>query len=163
MKKTKKSDEKDKNFEQIATNRKARHDYLIEDTIEAGLALEGPEVKSLRLKHCVITSAFARVEPRGVYLYGMQISPYAFNTLTQLDPVRMRKLLLKKTEIRRLSRAVEIKGMALVALEVYFKRGWAKVLIGLGRGKKAADKKETIKKRDIDREMRRDFKEKYKG
>ena len=93
----------------------------------------------------------------------MQISPYAFNTLTQIDPVRTRKLLLKKLEIRRLTRAVETKGMALVALEVYFKRGWAKVLIGLGRGKKAADKKETIKKRDIDREMRRDFKEKYKG
>ena len=161
--KNKKNDEKDKNFAQIATNRKARHDYLIEDTIEAGIALEGPEVKSLRLKHCVITSAFARVENDGVYLYGMQISPYEFNTLTKLDPVRTRKLLLKKSEIRRLARAVEIKGMSLVALEVYFRRGWAKILLGLGKGKKAADKKETIKKRDIDREMRRDFSTKYKG
>ena len=154
--KNKKNDEKDKNFAQIATNRKARHDYLIEDTIEAGIALEGPEVKSLRLKHCVITSAFARVENDGVYLYGMQISPYEFNTLTKLDPVRTRKLLLKKSEIRRLARAVEIKGMSLVALEVYFRRGWAKVLLGLGKGKKAADKKETIKERDLSRQAQRE-------
>ena len=157
------SQDKDKNFEQIATNRKARHDYAIEDTVEAGLCLEGPEVKSLRLKHVTLTAAFARVEPKGIFLYGMHISPYEFNTLTQTDPLRTRKLLLKKQEIKRLTKATEVKGMALIALEVYFKRGWAKVLLGLGRGKKAPDKQDTIKKRDLDREMRRDFKDKYKG
>ena len=155
--------DKDKGKEQIATNRKAHHDYFINDTVEAGLALEGPEVKSLRQKNANITSAFARVDNDGVYLYGMNIAPYEFNTPTKIDPLRTRKLLLKKQEIKRLSRAVETKGQTLVALEVYFRRGWAKVLLGLATGKKAADKHETIKKRDIDREMRRQYKDKYKG
>ncbi len=155
--------EKGENIEPIATNRKARHDYLITDTIEAGLALEGPEVKSLRLKQATLVSAFARAERDGLYLYGLHIAPYAFNTLTALDPLRTRKLLLKRQEIKRLTSAVETKGMALVALELYFKRGWAKVLLGLAKGKKTADKHESIKKRDIDREMRREFREKFKG
>ncbi|MDA8244450.1 MAG: SsrA-binding protein SmpB [Elusimicrobia bacterium] len=155
--------EKGENIEPIATNRKARHDYLITDTIEAGLALEGPEVKSLRLKQATLVSAFARAERDGLYLYGLHIAPYAFNTLTALDPLRTRKLLLKRQEIKRLTSAVETKGMALVALELYFKRGWAKVLLGLAKGKRTADKHESIKKRDIDREMRREFREKFKG
>lgn len=154
---------KDDKNEPIATNRKARHDYFITDTIEAGLALEGPEVKSLRLKQATMTSSFARAEKGALYLYGLHIAPYAFNTLKELDPLRTRKLLLKRQEIKRLTAALDTKGMSLVGLELYFKGGWAKVLLGLAKGKKSADKHETIKKRDIDREMRREFREKFKG
>ena len=155
--------EKQDRIEAVATNRKARHDYFITDTYEAGLALEGPEVKSLRLKQATLTSAFARAEKDGLYLYGLHIAPYAFNTLKELDPLRTRKLLLRAPEIRKLTGALATKGMALVALEVYFKNGWAKVLLGLAKGKRTADKHETIKKRDIDREMRREYKDKFKG
>ncbi|MHB0995749.1 MAG: SsrA-binding protein SmpB [Elusimicrobiales bacterium] len=155
--------EKQGKIETVASNRKARHDYFITDTYEAGLALEGPEVKSLRLKQATLTSAFARAEKDGLYLYGLHIPPYAFNTLKELDPLRTRKLLLRAPEIRKLTGAPATKGMSLVALEVYFKNGWAKVLLGLAKGKKSADKHETIKKRDIDREMRREYKDKFKG
>lgn len=155
--------EKQDKIETVASNRKARHDYFITDTYEAGLALEGPEVKSLRLKQATLTSAFVRAEKDGLYLYGLHIAPYAFNTLKELDPLRTRKLLLRAPEIRKLTGALATKGMALVALEVYFKNGWAKVLLGLAKGKKSADKHETIKKRDIDREMRREYKDKFKG
>ena len=153
---------KDK-IEPVATNRKARHDYFITDTYEAGLSLEGPEVKSLRLKQATLTSAFARAEKDGLYLYGMHIAPYEYNTIKEIDPLRTRKLLLRRPEIRKLSGALATKGMTLVALEVYFKNGWAKVLLGLAKGKRSADKHESIKKRDIDREMRREFKDKFKG
>lgn len=156
-------EEKAAKTETIATNRKARHDYFITDTFEAGLALEGPEVKSLRLKQATLTSAFARAEKDGLYLYGLHIAPYAYNTLKELDPTRTRKLLLKRREIRRLTKALETKGMSVVALELYFRSGWAKVLLGLAKGKKAEDKHESIKKRDVDREMRREFREKFKG
>lgn len=156
-------DEKKDKIEAVATNRKARHDYFITDTYEAGLALEGPEVKSLRLKQATLTSAFARAEKDGLYLYGLHIAPYAYNTLKEIDPLRTRKLLLRAPEIRKLTGALATKGMALVALEVYFKNGWAKVLLGLAKGKRTADKHESIKKRDIDREMRREFKDKFKG
>jgi SsrA-binding protein len=155
--------EKQDKVETVASNRKARHDYFITDTYEAGLALEGPEVKSLRLKQATLTSAFARAEKDGLYLYGLHIAPYAFNTLKEIDPLRSRKLLLRAPEIRKLSGALATKGMSLVALELYFKNGWAKVLLGLAKGKKAADKHETIKKRDVDREMRREYKDKFKG
>lgn len=155
--------EKQDRIETVATNRKARHDYFITDTYEAGLALEGPEVKSLRLKQATLTSAFARPEKDGLYLYGLHITPYAFNTQKELDPVRTRKLLLRRQELKKLTGAVSTKGMSLVALEIYFKNGWAKVLLGLAKGKKTADKHETIKKRDTDREMRREYKEKFKG
>jgi SsrA-binding protein len=155
--------EKKDTIEAVATNRKARHDYFITDTYEAGLALEGPEVKSLRLKQATLTSAFVRAEKDGLYLYGLHIAPYAYNTLKEIDPLRTRKLLLRAPEIRKLSDALATKGMALVALEVYFKNGWAKVLLGLAKGKRSADKHESIKKRDLDREMRREYKEKFKG
>lgn len=162
MKTMAKEEKKDK-IEAVATNRKARHDYFITDTYEAGLALEGPEVKSLRLKQATLTSSFARAEKDGLYLYGLHIAPYAYNTLKEIDPLRTRKLLLHAPEIRKLSSALATKGMSLVALEVYFKNGWAKVLLGLAKGKKAADKHESIKKRDLDREMRREYKDKFKG
>ena len=157
-----KEEKKDK-IETVATNRKARHDYFITDTYEAGLALDGPEVKSLRLKQATLTSAFVRAEKDGLYLYGLHIAPYAYNTLTEADPLRTRKLLMRRPEIRKLSGALTTKGMSLVALEIYFKNGWAKVLLGLAKGKKAADKHETIKQRDLDREVRREFKDKFKG
>ncbi|OGR40892.1 MAG: SsrA-binding protein [Elusimicrobia bacterium GWA2_61_42] len=156
-------EEKKAEIEPVATNRKARHDYAILETYEAGLSLEGPEVKSLRLKQATLTSAFARAEKDGLYLYGLHIAPYAFNTVTELDPLRTRKLLLRRQEIKRLSGSLATKGTALVALEVYFKNGWAKVLLGLAKGKKMADKHESIKQRDLDREIRRDFKGKFKG
>jgi SsrA-binding protein len=155
--------EKKEKIEAVATNRKARHDYFITDTYEAGLALEGAEVKSMRLKQATLTSAFVRAEKDGLYLYGLHIAPYAYNTVKEIDPLRVRKLLLRAPEIRKLSSALATKGMALVALEVYFKNGWAKVLLGLAKGKRTADKHESIKKRDTDREMRREYKEKFKG
>lgn len=161
--KTMAKEEKAPKIERVATNRRARHDYFITDTFEAGLALEGPEVKSLRLKQATMTSAFARAEKDGLYLYGLHIAPYAFNTLKELDPTRTRKLLLKRREVRRLTTALETKGMALVALELYFRNGWAKVLLGLAKGKTTEDKHESIKKRDVDREMRREYREKFKG
>ncbi len=156
-------DEKKDNIEPIATNRKARFDYRIEDTYEAGLVLEGAEVKSLRLKQATLTSAFARAEKDGLYLYGMHIAPYAYNTVKEIDPLRTRKLLLRAPEIKRLAGAISTKGVTLVAMEVYFRNGWAKVRLGLAKGKKAADKHDSIKKRDLDRELRRDYKEKFKG
>ncbi len=149
--------------ESVATNRRARHDYEILETFEAGLVLEGPEVKSLRLKQAQIAQSFARVEPDGLYLHGMHIQPYAFNTIKKLDPLRTRKLLLNRPEIKRLAKAAAIKGHAIVPLEIYFKNGWAKALLALARGKHARDKHEDIKKREQDRELRRDFKDKFKG
>jgi len=150
-------------LETVATNRKARHDYEILETLEAGLVLEGPEVKSLRMKQAQIAQSFARAEKDGLYLYGMHIPPYAFNTMKELDPVRTRKLLLNKKEIKKLTNSIATKGTAIVPLEVYFKNGWAKVLLALARGKKAPDKHEAKKKKELDRELRRDFKEKFKG
>jgi len=150
-------------IEPVATNRKARHDYFIVETFEAGIALEGPEVKSLRLKQATLTHGFARVENGEALLYGLHIAPYAYNTIKEIDPLRTRKLLLKRGEIKKLAGATQIKGNTLVALELYFKKGWAKVLLGLAKGKNASDKHETIKKRDIDRELRRELGDKFKG
>jgi SsrA-binding protein len=150
-------------IETVATNRKARYDYEVLETFEAGLVLEGPEVKSLRLKQAQIAQSFARAEKDGLYLYGMHIPPYAFNTVKELDPIRTRKLLLNRKEIKKLENATAIKGAAIIPLEVYFKNGWAKIRLALARGKKAPDKHEAKKKQAADRELRRDFKEKFKG
>lgn len=155
----------DKNAETIpvATNRRARHNFHIIETVEAGLSLSGPEVKSLRLKQASLDQSFARVEKGEVFLYGLHIAPYAFNTTAPVDALRTRKLLLKTKEIRRLIGQSAVKGIALIPLEIYFKRGWAKVLLALARGKQGPDKREDIKKRETEREIRRDFTEKYKG
>ncbi len=150
-------------IETVATNRKARYDYEVLETFEAGLILEGPEVKSLRLKQAQIAQSFARAEKDGLYLYGMHIPPSAFNTVKELDPIRTRKLLLNKKEIKKLANAAAVKGAAIIPLEVYFKNGWAKILLAIARGKKAPDKHEAKKKQAVDRELRRDFKEKFKG
>jgi len=140
-------------------NKKARYNFVILDTVEAGLVLEGSEVKALRQGKCNIDEAFARVRNEEAFLYNMHIGPYEQAAQFGHDTRRTRKLLLRKREIRRfLGRAVE-KGSTLVPLAVYFKRGWAKVEIGVARGKREFDKREDLKRResrrDIDRELAR--------
>jgi len=138
-----------------ARNKKARHNFFIVDTIEAGLVLEGSEVKALRQGKCNLDDAFARVRDGEVFLYNMHIGPYTEAHQFGHDTRRTRKLLLKKREIDRfLGRALE-KGSTLVPLEVYFKRGWAKVELAIARGKRQFDKREDLKKRDHDRDIAR--------
>jgi len=143
----------------VATNRKALHDFHVEQTYEAGLSLEGPEVKSLRLRQARIEGSDVRVENGEALLYNMHIAPYAYNHVSLLDPMRTRKLLLKSAEIRRLENDFKIKGNVLVPLELYFRRGWAKIKLAVASGKKAPDKRESIKKRETDRIVRREFRD----
>lgn len=139
----------------IAKNRAARHDFAISDTWEAGIVLTGTEVKALREGKANITDAFGIVRDGEVYLLNMHISPYERGGYVNHEPTRLRKLLLHAREIRRLIGAVERQGQTLVPLELYFKGGRAKVRLGLGKGKKAHDKREDLKKRDAEREMAR--------
>jgi SsrA-binding protein len=144
-------------------NKKARHNFEILETIEAGLVLEGSEVKSLRDGKCNIEEAFARVKGGEVWLYNVHIGPYDQAGQFGHDTRRTRKLLLKKREINRfLGKAVE-KGSTLVPLTVYFKRGWAKVELGVARGKREFDKREDLKKRDARRDIDRELKRRRKG
>ncbi|MFW6080252.1 MAG: SsrA-binding protein SmpB [Gemmatimonadota bacterium] len=142
----------------VARNRKARHEYEILESWEAGLVLTGPEVKSVRAGKVGLAQAFGHVENGEVWLYDMHISPYDPASRWNADPTRPRKLLLHRHEIRRLIGAVKEKGLTLVPLELYFRRGYAKVRIALARGKKLHDKRETLKRRamerDVEREMR---------
>ncbi|MCG2725960.1 MAG: SsrA-binding protein SmpB [Elusimicrobia bacterium] len=147
----------------IATNRKALHDYEISEKFEAGIILEGPEVKSLRIKQVSLEQSFARIEDGEIYLYGMRIAPYVYNTAIEIDPVKTRKLLLKKKEIKKIENLVSKKGMALIPISVYLKKGWIKLQLAVCKGRKIHDKHEKIKKQEADRELRREFKEKYKG
>ena len=142
----------------IANNKKAYHDYFILDTYEAGISLAGTEVKSLRMGKCSIKEAFIRVENEEVYVYGMHISPYEKGNIFNKDPLRVRKLLLHKSEIRKLLGKTKEKGMTLVPLKVYFKDSLVKVEIGLAKGKKLYDKRQDIAKKDQQREAQRDFK-----
>ncbi|MFA5162309.1 MAG: SsrA-binding protein SmpB [Elusimicrobiales bacterium] len=142
----------------VATNRKALHEFHVAETFEAGLSLQGAEVKSLRLRQARIEGSFARVEDGQALLYNMHISPYEFNHVTSIDPVRTRRLLLNASELRRLETEFRIKGNSLIPLEVYFKRGWAKVKLAVARGKKAPDKRESARRRESDREMERNLK-----
>jgi len=139
----------------VARNRKARHDYEILETFEAGLVLKGPEVKSLRVGKASFQDSFASVARGEVWLYSLHISPYEQANRFNVDPVRTRKLLLNRQEIRRLIGKVEEKGLTLVPLEIYFVRGHAKVQLALARGKKLHDKREALKKKQLDREARR--------
>jgi len=139
----------------VARNRKARHDYEILETFEAGMALKGPEVKSLRVGKASFQDAFATVERGEVWLYSLHISPYEQANRFNADPVRTRKLLLNRREIRRLIGKVEERGLTLVPLEIYFVRGYAKVQLALARGKKLHDKREALKRKQLDREARR--------
>lgn len=139
----------------VARNRKARHEYEILETFEAGLVLKGPEVKSLRDSKVSFQDAFARIEKAEVWLHSLHISPYEQANRWNADPVRPRKLLLTRGEIRRLVGKVEEKGLTLIPLEIYFRRGYAKVTLALARGRKLYDKREKMKKRIQDREARR--------
>ena len=140
----------------VARNRKARHDYFIEQTYEAGISLKGTEIKSVRAHRINIKDGFARIENGQPYLLNVHISPYAEgNRFNPTNPRRDRRLLLHKREIRRLARAVQRKGVTIIPLKVYIKHGFAKVLIGVGKGKRQYDKRATIKKRAQKREIAR--------
>lgn len=142
----------------IANNKKAYHDYFIEEKYEAGIALHGTEVKSLRMGKCSIKESFIRIEQDEVYIYGMHISPYEKGNIFNKDPLRVRKLLMHRFEIRRLQAKIAEKGYTLVPLQVYFKNSLVKVEIGLAKGKKLYDKRQDIAKKDQRREAQRDFK-----
>lgn len=139
-------------------NAKAFRDYAIEDTFEAGIVLSGTEVKSIRGGRAQITDAFARIEKGELFLFHMHISEYAFGNINNHNPYRPRKLLLKRREIERIAREVASGGMSIVPIRVYFKEGLIKVEIGLGKGKKLYDKRETLKKKVHEREMDRAIK-----
>nr|WP_302592109.1 SsrA-binding protein SmpB [uncultured Marvinbryantia sp.] len=142
----------------IANNKKAYHDYFIEDTFEAGISLAGTEVKSLRMGKCSIKESFVRIDNGEVIIYGMHISPYEKGNIFNKDPLRERKLLMHRYEINKLTGKMKEKGMTLVPLKVYFKGSLVKVEVGLARGKKLYDKREDIAKRDQRREAEKEFK-----
>ena len=142
----------------IANNKKAYHDYFIEDTYEAGISLHGTEVKSLRMGKCSVKESFVRIENGEVFIYGMHISPYEKGNIFNKDPLRERKLLMHRYEINKLKGKIQEKGYTLVPLQVYFKGSLVKVEIGLARGKKLYDKRADIAKKDQRRELEKDFK-----
>ena len=142
----------------VANNKKAYHDYFIEEKYEAGLVLHGTEVKSLRMGKCSIKEAFIRIENGEVYVYGMHISPYEKGNIFNKDPLRIKKLLLHKQQIRKLIGNSAEKGYTLVPLQVYFNNGRAKIEIGLAKGKKLYDKRQDIAKKDQRREAEKEFK-----
>lgn len=142
----------------VCNNKKAYHDYFIEEKFEAGLELFGTEVKSLRLGKCSIKESFIRIDKGEVYAYGMHITPYEMGNIFNKDPLRPKKLLLHKSEILKLLTKISEKGYTLVPLEVYFKDGRAKMEFGLCKGKKLYDKREDTAKKDLRRELERDFK-----
>ena len=139
----------------VGRNRKARHEYEILDTYEAGMVLKGPEVKSLRAGKLAFKDAFARVEQGEMWLYSLHISPYEQANRANVDPDRVRKLLLHRAEIGRLTSKTQEKGLTLVPLEVYFRKGKAKVTLGLARGRRLYDKREKLKQKTQDMEARR--------
>lgn len=139
----------------LARNRKALHEYHVVERFEAGLVLAGPEVKSIREGKASLTEAFARIDNGEAWLYDMHVTPYDPANRWNLDPVRPRKLLLGRRELRRLIGATQEKGLTLVPLDLHTQRGFIKVDLALARGKKVHDKREDVKKRDAEREMRR--------
>ena len=144
----------------IANNKKARHDYFIEETYEAGIVLTGTEIKSARLGKVSIKESYARIEKEEVMIYGMNISPYEQGNRFNVDPLRPRKLLLHKREIRKLIGATKLKGLTLIPLAMYINEaGLAKLEIALARGKKNYDKRDAIAKRDASRNMERAMKQ----
>lgn len=142
----------------IANNKKAYHDYFIEDTYEAGIELAGTEVKSMRMGKCSIKESFVQIEHGEVFVYGMHVSPYEKGNIFNKDPLRTRKLLLHQYEIRKIAAKIAEKGFTLVPLKVYFKGSLVKVEIGIAKGKKLYDKRQTIAKNDQRREAEREFK-----
>lgn len=141
----------------VALNKKARYEYEILDTLEGGLVLTGTEVKSLRAGQASITEGFAVITGGEAWLVDCQIQPYAFGNLNNHEPKRRRKILLHRRELAKLAGKIKEKGLSLIPLKLYFKNGLAKVEIGVGRGKKIHDKRETIKRRDVEREARREM------
>ena len=147
----------------IANNKKAWHDYFIEEKYEAGIELVGTEVKSVRQGHCSIKEAFIRIDKNNeVQIYGMHINPYEKGNIFNKDPLRARKLLMHRSEINKLEGKIREKGLTLVPLQVYFKGSLVKVEIGLARGKKLYDKRDDIAKKDQRREVERDYKQKLR-
>ena len=142
----------------IANNKKAYHDYFIQEKYEAGISLHGTEVKSLRMGRCSVKESFVRIENGEVYIYNMHISPYEKGNILNKDPLRVKKLLLHKYEINKLSGKMAEKGYTIVPLQIYFKGSLVKVEIGLAKGKKLYDKRQDIIKKDQRREAERDFK-----
>ena len=142
----------------IANNKKAYHDYFIEEKHEAGIALHGTEVKSLRMGKCSIKESFVRIENGEMFIYGMHISPYEKGNIFNKDPLRVRKLLLHKSEINKMTGRIKEKGYTLVPLQVYFRGSLAKVEVGLAKGKKLYDKRQDIAKKDMRREAEKEFK-----
>lgn len=149
---------KEKGSSLIANNKKAYFDYFIEETYEAGVALAGTEVKSVRMGHCSIKEAFIGIENGEVYIYHMNISPYEKGNIFNKDPLRKRKLLLHKYEINKLDADRQVKGYTIVPLKVYLKDGLVKISIGLAKGKKLYDKRQDIAKKDMKREAEKEFK-----
>ncbi len=142
----------------VANNKKAYHDFFIEEKYEAGIVLHGTEVKSMRLGKCSIKESFIRIENGEIFAYGMHVSPYEKGNIFNKDPLRVKKLLLHRKEINKLMGRIAEKGFTLVPLQVYFKDGKAKVEIGLAKGKKLYDKRQDIAKKDQRREAERNFK-----
>lgn len=145
----------------VARNRKARYEYFIEDTIEAGVVLKGTEVKSIRQGKINIQEGYAIVENGEAFVYSVHISPYEHGNIQNVDPIRKRKLLLHKREIRRLNGFIMQQGYTLIPLSVYFKNGRVKMELAVGKGKKLYDKRDTIAKKDANRRIEREFKERY--
>lgn len=139
-------------------NRKAKYDYEILETIEAGIVLTGTEIKSIRLGNANLKDSYAIIKNSEVFLLGMHISPYKEGNIFNHDELRTRKLLLHKKEILKLNNKITLEGNTLVPIKLYFKKNKAKILLGLARGKKMYDKRETIKKRDMEREIRKEYK-----
>jgi SsrA-binding protein len=143
-------------------NHKARRDYFITETVEAGIELKGTEVKSLRNARASIDESFARVERGQCWLYNAHINPYEFGNRYNVDPLRPRRLLLHKKEIDRLAGQLNAKGMALVPLKIYFTKSFAKIQLGLGKGKAQYDKRETLKRKTAEREIDRALRDRVK-
>ena len=146
----------------VAQNKKANHDFSIEETFEAGIVLQGTEIKSIRNGRANLKDSYARVEGGEVFLHNMHVSPYEQGNRYNHEPLRTRKLLLHKREIANLIGATKEEGYALVPLKMYLKNGFAKVLIGLGKGKKQYDKREDLKKKEAKRDIERAFRDRQK-
>ena len=149
---------KEKTSRLIAQNKKAYHDYFIDETYQAGISLAGTEVKSLREGKCSLKESFIRIENGSAFIYNMHISPYEQGNIFNKDPLRMRRLLLHKHEINKIAAAVTATGYTVVPLRVYFDHGLVKVDIGVAKGKKLFDKRQSIAKNDQRREAEKDFK-----
>lgn len=149
------------NYRVIANNKKARHDFFIEDTIEVGVVLTGTEIKSIRKGKINLKDSYASIKDGEIFVHSMHISPYEQGNIYNVDPLRVRKLLLHKREIRKLVGYVQQKGYSLIPLKLYLKGGRAKIELAVAKGKKLHDKRQTIAKKDADRRMRKQMSEKY--